>query len=385
MYNAYRFLSHRVYLALAGLAVLTLFILACGDDATPTPTQGPAATATPTSAPGVTPTATSTPRATNTPTTAPLQLVSPRLRVVGPPGREQFTIPYAQSQTSEKLNPEYSHLVGRNILTNVEEPQLATSWSVLPDGKTWTFNLRDNVPFYKDGKPLKDYTLSPQDVFLSFDNLIGEEGNFPTKRSRSPGNWFQRLGLPSNWVANGNSIVLNLPGVNLDISFLLSDEWESGIMSRQHWDDVGGEDGYIDDPVGNGPWTHISHQIDGAFLNERVENHWRITPQFHELEILQVKEAATRLAMLLAQEVHIIPLVRTQRVLVEAAGFKTFRSTLPSAHQGVGFIFYREFAFCSDDGTRFGNFDANGSPPPGGVECGQGASGWDGDAPLRNP
>ena len=62
MDKAYRFLSHKVYLALAGLAVLTLFILACGDDATPTPTQVP--TATPTLAPGVTPTATSTPTAT---------------------------------------------------------------------------------------------------------------------------------------------------------------------------------------------------------------------------------------------------------------------------------------------------------------------------------
>ena len=68
MDKAYRFLSHKVYLALAGLAVLTLFILACGDDATPTPTQVP--TATPTLAPGVTPTATSTPRPTATPTTA---------------------------------------------------------------------------------------------------------------------------------------------------------------------------------------------------------------------------------------------------------------------------------------------------------------------------
>jgi ABC-type transport system substrate-binding protein len=156
-------------------------------------------------------------------------------------------------------------------------------------------------------------------------------------------------------------------------------------MSRQHWDDVGGEDGYMDDPVGNGPWSFISSEIGGTFLHERVENHWRITPEFHELEMIQVKESATRLAMLLAKEADIIPLVRTQRVLVEAAGFKTFRSTLPSVHQAIGFIFYREFAFCSDDGTTTGNFDPNGTPPPGNTApCGA-TPGWDDDIPIRNP
>ncbi|MEE8159865.1 MAG: hypothetical protein V3T78_10965, partial [Dehalococcoidia bacterium] len=128
----------RLYGILGAVVALTLFILACGDDATPTPTQGPAATSTPTSAPDAT--ATATPRPTATPTTAAKQIVQPRLRVSLPPGNEQFTVPYPQSQVSEKLMPEYSHLVGRNIVNNVEEPQLATSWSVLPDGKTWTFN-----------------------------------------------------------------------------------------------------------------------------------------------------------------------------------------------------------------------------------------------------
>ena len=101
----------RLYGILGAVVALTLFILACGDDATPTPTQGPAATNTPTTAPGVTPTATSTPRPTNTPTTAAMQIVQPRLRVSLPPGNEQSTVPYPQSQVSEKLMPEYSHNV----------------------------------------------------------------------------------------------------------------------------------------------------------------------------------------------------------------------------------------------------------------------------------
>ena len=107
-------------------------------------------------------------------------------------------------------------------------------------------------------------------------------------------------------------------------------------MSRQHWDDVNGEEGYRVDPVGNGPWSYILSEVDGTFLHERVNDHWRITPAFHELEILQVREASTRQAMLFANEAHIIPLVRTQREVVEGAGFVTYRSTLPSIHRASG-------------------------------------------------
>ncbi len=312
---------------------------------------------------------------TAAPTMAP-QPVSVRLRVSLPPGREQNTIPYAQSQVSEKLMPEYSHLIGRNITTNVEEPQLATSWEVESDGKTWHFQLREGVPFYQFGEPLKDYTFSARDVFMMLDLQNGEaEGDeLNTKVARSPGRYRSYFGANENWVANSDhDITLNLPKVNLDAAFLLSDEWSTGIMSRQHWDDVGGEEGYRVQPVGNGPWSYVYHEIDGTFFHERVEDHWRITPEFHELEILQVREASTRQAMLFANEAHIIPLVRTQREVIEGAGFNTYVSTLPSIHQGFGIVFFRDQSFCSDDGSTYSPFsDASGAQPPPGLthECG---------------
>ena len=379
-------------MALALTLVLTLVILACGgDDATAAPaTAAPAPTAMPATAMPATPaptaraTAMATPRPT--PTAMPaMEPVQPRLRVSLPPGNEQFTVPYPQSQVSEKLMPVYSHMVARNIKTNVEEPQLATAWSVEPDGKTWHFTLRENVPFYKNAVPLNDYTFSAQDVFMMLDLQIGEAGQLSTKLARSPGRYNSYFGDNDNWVADSShEVTLNLPKINLDISFLLSDEWSTGIMSRDHWDDVGGEKGYQDDPVGNGPWSYISHEIAGTFLHERVEDHWRITPGFHELAIIQVQEAATRLAMLLAKEADIIPLVRTQRELVHAAGFTTFRSTLPSIHQGFGIVHFRENSFCSEDGSPYNPYDANGTKPPGIThECGV-REGWSEDIPIRD-
>ena len=157
-------------MSLAGLAALTLLILACGDDAEPAAAPAPAAT----EAPAAAATATPVPAATEAPAPKP---VKTRLSIAVPPQNEQYTIPYGQSQVSEKMNPQYSHLVGRNIQNNAEEPQLATDWEVSANGKDWTFNLREGVPLYKGGKAHKDYTFKADDLLLTWDLLIGNEGN----------------------------------------------------------------------------------------------------------------------------------------------------------------------------------------------------------------
>jgi len=344
-----------VYLALAGLGVLTLFILACGggDDAT----LAPAATAT------------AKPAATATAVVARVP-VSPRLRIAVVPPSRQSTMAHAHSLTSEKIMPIYDHLVGRHYRNNVEEPELATDWSVTPDGKTWTFNLRDDVPFYKDAKPT-DEMFGAKDVVLAFNLLVGNLSDV----TASPGTWAGRLGTDeSSWVIeNPSRMRLELHKITLDIPFLLSEEWETGIPSKAHWDKVGGEDGYMEDPIGNGPWSFITLETNIRVLHERVENHWRKTPEFHEMEILFIKEASTRLAMLITEEVGVVAIPRDLREQAESAGMVTTRSTLPGFHTHLRIPFYQPMNYCPD-----------GVPLPGGRDCGP-TPGYDPNDPMRSP
>ncbi|MCH8921374.1 MAG: hypothetical protein IIA23_11835, partial [Chloroflexi bacterium] len=159
------------------------------------------------------------------------------------------------------------------------------------------------------------------------------------------------------------------------LPFNVSDVWESGILSRDQWDEVGGEDGYQNDPIGTGPWTYVSHEIGVSYLHERVVDHWRQTPEFHELLYLQIQEPATRLAMLFAGEADIIPLVADQKEQILSGGFKTSKATLPSVNQSIAFIFYREMNYVDP---------ATGEPPTGGREKGS-PDGYDPNDPLRNP
>jgi len=357
-----------VFMLLLTGMMFTLLIVACGDD--PAPTARPASTATPTATarPTVAP-------ATVAPIPAAKVPVAARLITANPIDGEQFTIPYPGSQVSWAKMPEYEHLIGHDIKSNEELPELAIAWDSGSDGKTWTFELREDVPFYKDGKPYKDYTFSAKDLTLTWDLLIGDIGNFPTKLTRSPGRWHGLLGDASDWeVVNEYKVTAHTPNVNLELPFNVSDVWESGILSRDHWDAVGGEEGYQADPIGTGPWSYVSHKLDTSYHHERVTDHWRKTPAFHELLFLQVQEPATRLAMLFAREAHIIPLVADQEEQILSGGFVTSKATLPSVNQAIAFIYYREANYIDPE---------TGVPPPNGRESPP--SGYSSDDPIRNP
>jgi len=206
--------------------------------------------------------------------------------------------------------------------------------------------------------------------------LLNDEGGpYGSKDTRSPGEWTARMGGADNWeFPNDQTAIIKAPDIILDLGFFMSDEWESGVMSLQHWAAVGGEAGYKADPVGNGPWTYVKHSVNQEFLHKRVENHYRRTPEFHERHILLVQEAATRMAALLAKEVDIIPLIRNQRQTITAQGFKTELSTFPSVHQGIGMIYYRPEAYCPQGGEK----------TKAGQPCGP-SKGYDPNDPLRKP
>ena len=69
--------------------------------------------------------------------------------------------------------------------------------------------------------------------------------------------------------------------------------------------DAEGQAGVDNNPVGTGPYRMVRRKINQSILYEEVAyDHWRINPDFTELEALVMPEEATRLAALLAGEIH---------------------------------------------------------------------------------
>ena len=340
---------------LLSLAVaLTLVIAACGgdDDDEPAPTQAAAPTATPTVAPAPT----AAPTAVPTTAAAPAEPVpvSPRLILAVPPPSQEVGVTHLANNLTNSFLVHYDHLIASDPQTAAYGPQIATEWDTSPNGKTWTFKLRDDVPFYgKDGNP-SEYHLTSEDVVFSFNLLIG----IGTEKAINPANWEGYAGREDAHITNGDyEVIFDMHVVQLDLLTFMSDEVESGISSKGYWDSFGGDDvnkeeGYNANPIGSGPFVLQELNQGVNYLYDRVENHWRHTPYFHELEMKMIPESATRLASLLTEESHLAVVPRDIHSQATAQGMKIYRASIPGGHFNMRLPWYKPDNYVKPDGSK---------------------------------
>jgi ABC-type transport system substrate-binding protein len=109
----------------------------------------------------------------------------------------------------------------------------------------------------------------------------------------------------------------------------LSALYDLPMESKARWD-AGGKELYNQKVVGTGPFEFVERKVGSHVLYRRVENHWRQTPEYKELEFRWVPEGVTRLASLMAGEVHISDVDRALQKDAIAKGMKISTSKLPA-------------------------------------------------------
>ena len=230
-----------------------------------------------------------------------------------------------QSSTGP-LKSMYEHLVYQDRFTdNWTNEQLATDWTVSEDGKGWAFDLREGVYFHTtDDWEGTEFTA--KDAVLTIQTMGGET-------SISSPTLFSVLGIEDKNFDTPDDyrFVWNLDRPEPLLVRHVSEQWTAAIISKDYWDAVG-EEGYLEHPVGTGPFQFVELVINEYILQERVEDHWRKVPEFHELQIHYVPEEATRLAMLLNGDVNIAAAPRTLHPQAIERGFAVATSTLPGFH-----------------------------------------------------
>ena len=289
--------------------------------AAPRPTSAPtaAATAAP-STPSPRPTATAAPQPTPAATAmAPKVPVESRLKVSIPPPQYQSL---AMFDSVEGILPNMEHVVGANRETGLEDAsRLAEEWSMSPDGMTWNFKLRHGIPFHT-APDFSGAELGAVDVIKTLQVLGSDLSNRPTI-------WTNFGVADENFeIVNQYELNWHLNGPASDISSWLSPQTPSGVISKDYFD-LKGEEGYLTHPVGTGPFQFKEVAFGQYLRYERVDNHWRKTSEFPELEYLFGPEDATRLAMLLTQEVHIADVPRSLLPKAAERGFVVVSGSLP--------------------------------------------------------
>ena len=295
------------------------------------PTPPPTPTVVPTMAPTPTPTPdpTARPRFTPDPTrtlpptaVVPTEPVVSRLKVSMTPPAHQMTVFWNGFQSSGgPLTPMYETLLGSDRVTQELYPMLAEEWSMSPDGMAWNFKLRQGVPFYQN-KQATDYEVTVDDIVFTFEKDQAEDRPWPSPCCKE-------MTVADFGIDGQYDITFNQNKVDVTTDYQMGGQNIFMISSRDHYLRHG-DDGYQANPIGTGPFTFLDFRVNQYILYERVEDHWRQTPEFAELQLFYVLEDATRMAMLLTGEAHIAAVQQSLMPTVEEWGYTRVPSTNPS-------------------------------------------------------
>ena len=192
------------------------------------------------------------------------------------------------------------------------KPMLATDWSLSSDGTSWTFKLRKGVPFHSNFGE-----FSAKDVKLTLERYIRKEAG-TTEKPRFTGI------LGGMEIIDDHTVKFNTPIIEptlcCDKKFI--NRYWGATLSKDFFDKEG-QDGIERTMIGTGPYQFVERELSTNILYERVPyKHWRVTPDFEELELIYAKESSTRLAMILAGEAHLSIIPHDLQAVAAAAGMK---------------------------------------------------------------
>src|SRR5919205_1800241 len=257
-----------------------------------------------------------------------------RLRIaVAPIGYDtNFTWLNARSGNLDK-RPALEFLVGIDRHTGAYIPELAEKWEMAPDGKHWTITLRKGVKFHENWGEFTAKDVRHAVFLITQPESVQTDG----------GLWRGLLGITKNdsgaeaakkveegvEIVDDHTVIFHLKQATPEFVENISANADLVMESKARWD-AGGKELYGQKVVGTGPFEFVERKVGAYVLYKRVENHWRHTPEYKELEFRWVPEGVTRLASLMAGEVHISDVDRALQQDAIAKGMKISTSKLPA-------------------------------------------------------
>lgn len=256
-----------------------------------------------------------------TPTPRPTPSATPprveRLKVAVQLEREQNDPVLMSLVYVSQLAPVYEALVEEDQEHNFV-PMLATDWHMSPDGKTWRFNLRKGVQWHFGWGE-----FTAKDVVHTLQRHVrGDSVSVQVSLMKEL--------LEHIEVVNDYQVVFRLPQPQTDLHIQLSTRLYNSILCKAYFD-AEGQEGLNRKMVGTGPYQFKERVLGQYLLLERVPyTHWRVTPDFKEIQFLLVPEPTTRLAMLVRGEAHLAIVPFDTQPQATAKGMKVLKATVPT-------------------------------------------------------
>lgn len=207
--------------------------------------------------------------------------------VIGSQSKTTTTNPTAQSNVAHGImfNLTHNSLVGYNETTGELVPELATSWEVAQDLKTWSFTLRDDVLFHNGEK------FTAEDVAYTVE--YGRNASNGTIK-----NTYNSIEKVNVIDATHVQIVLKNP--NQDFLYTFSGA-SYGMLNKKAID-ANAQDG---PGIGTGAYKNVEFVVGDHTLLERNDSYWGELPPTKSLLFRLISEGTSRLAALESYEIDV--------------------------------------------------------------------------------
>jgi len=193
--------------------------------------------------------------------------------------------PHAYDSSMVLLDLVYEPLV-RYSVDGAIAPALAESWEISEDGLTWTFRLRQGVTFH-DGA-LFDSAAARWNL----ERWVGNDGH--------------------NWLPTTSRITAIETPDDATLVLTLAESYYPAMQDftlirpvRFLSPKAATADGAFAQPIGTGPWQ-VTDLSDEAATLTRYDAYWGEQPTVDTLEIAVVLDAQTRIAAIMAGDIHVI-------------------------------------------------------------------------------
>lgn len=173
---------------------------------------------------------------------------------------------------------------------SILSPGLALSWDRISD-TVMEIKLRPNV-FWHNGDP-----FTSKDVKFTFERALYTEGKFSLARSLL--SVIKEIETPDDL-----TVVLTTEHPDPVLEYRLASTWGAWIVPANYIE-VSGDDHFIRNPVGTGPFKVISY-APNLIVMERFADYWGPEANVDVIRYLEIPEASARVTALVNNEVEII-------------------------------------------------------------------------------
>ncbi len=215
----------------------------------------------------------------------------------------------SNGETSEVTTQIFNLLVRAKPGRTEIEPDLATSWSVSPDGLVWTFTLRRGVTFH-DGTP-----WNAEAAKFNFDRMADEKNPYHAVKGFDYEYWgdFMADSFKEARAVDPYTLQLVLKKPNAPLLYNLSIiafQFNSPAALKKY-----GAQGFGQHPVGTGPYKFVEWVRDDHITLVANPSYFRKgLPKTQRVIMRVIKDNAARFLALKAGEVHAIELPNTDDV-----------------------------------------------------------------------